>query len=555
MSFPVLLKMLSDSSEQVVKLDLELFAQISLYSLQQQQEQQLSPLNLPITSTTYNVDPHSMPYLSRFLGSLLQMFATDRVLLETRAALMVRQLCVVLDPQLVFCLFARLLVLPRFSIDLQEPPTLDKHDMPTTATAAIDAAADDATSERGYGILNEDIGAGADDNGDVEGLGESVANAVTGVSRADRQPQLSTIDEGAARPNDGHQYGGRNSVCSLSDYSDSDYEFVEPASPEAIANDIESAESHIDLEFISVMVQHLSWILVTAPETEKLRLILRRYSVTLAAYVRAPKLQSVRDALSAPDSRPMSCEMPTQSAPASSTARGRPASSSVAGASGVRRRGASFAGGLIPAITAATAPTAPTATTATTATAFKDAAKPGRSSAGTGSGSANLPSGVASTQPRGTSGSSNISNSASASASASAQPALRGAIRSSASDGDKQRLRADRGSRQLPTQRSQRSQQQQQQQRQQMEAAQKNRRARHVLSSAIQRIQQDIEDNQHSHGLFVALFRTWSHNPAACLTLCLLSQHYEIGAELINAFGQLAQDLTVSFLVQLDKLV
>ncbi|KAI7821599.1 vacuolar protein 14 C-terminal Fig4p binding-domain-containing protein, partial [Kickxella alabastrina] len=181
MSFPVLLKMLSDSSEQVVKLDLEL--------------------------TTYNVDPHSMPYLSRFLGSLLQMFATDRVLLETRAALMVRQLCVVLDPQLVFCLFARLL-------------------------------------------------------------------------------------------------------------------------------------SHIDLEFISVMVQHLSWILVTAPETEKLRLILRRYS-----------------------------------------------------------------------------------------------------------------------------------------------------------------------------------------------------------------------DNQHSHGLFVALFRTWSHNPAACLTLCLLSQHYEIGAELINAFGQLAQDLTVSFLVQLDKLV
>ncbi|KAI8320641.1 ARM repeat-containing protein, partial [Martensiomyces pterosporus] len=185
MSFPVLLKMLSDSSEQVVKLDLELFAQISLYSQ----------------------GSDELPYLSKFLGSLLQMFATDRVLLETRAALMVRQLCVALDPELVFCLFAKLLAMPR--------------------------------------------------------LGEELA----------------------------------------------------------------------DLDFISVMVQHLSWILVTAPETESLR------------------------------------------------------------------------------------------------------------------------------------------------------------------------------------------------------------------------------QNLRSHGLFATLFRTWSHNPAACLTLCLLSQHYETAAKLIMVFGQQTQDLTVSFLVQLDKLV
>ncbi|KAJ2878477.1 hypothetical protein H4R27_005795, partial [Coemansia aciculifera] len=138
MSFPVLLKMLSDSSEQVVKLDLELFAQISLYS---------QSMDMP-------------SYLTRFLGSLLQMFATDRVLLETRAALMVRQLCVVLDPQMVFCLFARLLTMPGFS------PQDTEYD--------------------------------------------------------------SDVEEGLA-----------------------------------------------DLEFISVMVQHLSWILVTAPETEGLRLLLR----------------------------------------------------------------------------------------------------------------------------------------------------------------------------------------------------------------------------------------------------------------------------------------
>ncbi|KAJ2329679.1 hypothetical protein GGH92_009666, partial [Coemansia sp. RSA 2673] len=102
MSFPVLLKILSDGSEHVVRLDLELFAQIAIYAQQD--------------TAGDGVDPRATPYLSRFLGSLLQMFATDRVLLETRAALMVRQLCVVLDPQLVFCLFARLLTMPRFSI-------------------------------------------------------------------------------------------------------------------------------------------------------------------------------------------------------------------------------------------------------------------------------------------------------------------------------------------------------------------------------------------------------------------------------------------------------
>ncbi|KAJ1797415.1 hypothetical protein LPJ56_006984, partial [Coemansia sp. RSA 2599] len=139
MSFPVLLKMLSDSSEQVIKLDLQLFAQISLYSQtehgvqgQQQGNDDLDVLNLQKqhqgrrqTKTHYDVDPRSTPYLSRFFGSLLQMFATDRVLLETRAALMVRQLCVVLDPELVFCLFARLLTLPRFSIDPADQPAAD----------------------------------------------------------------------------------------------------------------------------------------------------------------------------------------------------------------------------------------------------------------------------------------------------------------------------------------------------------------------------------------------------------------------------------------------
>ncbi|KAJ2392408.1 hypothetical protein H4S02_000809, partial [Coemansia sp. RSA 2611] len=208
MSFPVLLKMLGDSSERVVRLDLELFAQISAYS------QGGSAYTGAVPA--YDVDVREMPYLARFLGSLLQMFATDRVLLETRGALMVRQLCVVLDPQLVFCLFARILLLPRFSADY------------STAAAA-----------------------GSDDDGDV-------------------------LSEPA---------GDRMSSYGYDDEDDDDEDELEIVPSEELA----------DLEFISVMVQHLSWILVTAPEAEPLRLTLRRYSSSVP--FAAPGLASLRVAL------------------------------------------------------------------------------------------------------------------------------------------------------------------------------------------------------------------------------------------------------------------
>ncbi|KAJ2893420.1 hypothetical protein GGI21_005429, partial [Coemansia aciculifera] len=212
MSFPVLLKMLSDSSEQVVKLDLELFAQISLYSQHH-----------------HSTDDSSDFYLSRFLGSLLQMFATDRVLLETRAALMVRQLCLVLDPQLVFCLFARLLTRPRFSPD-----------------------------------------------------------------------------------------------------EDSEYESEEEEEEE---EEEEVGEYEVDLEFISVMVQHLSWILVTAPETEGLRLLLREYNAELVQQM--PLLPSIRDAVAKDNSQPLPLPPPQPPSLSSRVGRSRGASLSPSGETAV----------------------------------------------------------------------------------------------------------------------------------------------------------------------------------------------------------------------------
>ncbi|KAJ1935396.1 hypothetical protein EC988_008500, partial [Linderina pennispora] len=214
MSFPVLLKMLSDSSEQVIKLDLELFAQISQYS----QTSDAAELGQPANGI--NVDPQAMPYLSRFLGSLLQMFATSRVLLETRAALMVRQLCVVLDPELVFCLLAKLLAMPRFGV--------------------MSASSWDPSR----GLVNR----------------ESVEM----------------------------QAGENESVDSSSDSSSDGEESVLEQGEEVEGEEVEGdGASHLeqaslaDLEFVSVMVQHLSWILVTAPETEGLRLLLRQYNPSM----------------------------------------------------------------------------------------------------------------------------------------------------------------------------------------------------------------------------------------------------------------------------------
>lgn len=53
--------------------------------------------------------------------------------------------------------------------------------------------------------------------------------------------------------------------------------------------------------------------------------------------------------------------------------------------------------------------------------------------------------------------------------------------------------------------------------------------------------------------LFVKLYRSWSHNPVATLTLCLLTQNYSHAAALVHAFGDI--EVTTDFLVEVDKLV
>ncbi|KAI8067461.1 vacuolar protein 14 C-terminal Fig4p binding-domain-containing protein [Gongronella butleri] len=82
-TFPALLKTLSDSSEEVVRRDLQLLAQISMYSDDE--------------------------YFRQFMTNLLLLFSTDRRLLETRGSLIIRQLCLSLDPERIYCTMADIL--------------------------------------------------------------------------------------------------------------------------------------------------------------------------------------------------------------------------------------------------------------------------------------------------------------------------------------------------------------------------------------------------------------------------------------------------------------
>lgn len=78
---PTLLKTLSDASDKVVLLDLEVLARISLNKVE----------------------------FEKVLNAVLHLFAHDRRLLETRGSMIVRKLCELLDSKSIYMIFAKVL--------------------------------------------------------------------------------------------------------------------------------------------------------------------------------------------------------------------------------------------------------------------------------------------------------------------------------------------------------------------------------------------------------------------------------------------------------------
>ncbi|KAH7343417.1 vacuolar protein 14 C-terminal Fig4p binding-domain-containing protein [Rhizoctonia solani] len=82
-TFPALLKTLSDTSEEVIKHDLQLLAQISSSSEE--------------------------GYFKAFVINLLELFSTDKGLLDSRGSLIIRQLCMSLNTERIYRTFAEIL--------------------------------------------------------------------------------------------------------------------------------------------------------------------------------------------------------------------------------------------------------------------------------------------------------------------------------------------------------------------------------------------------------------------------------------------------------------
>ena len=86
--FPVLMKVLSDNSEEVVQQTLVVMAEL---------------IDSKSASSAEN------KYFTKFMVNLLRLFSADRHLLEDRGAFIIRELCVLLNPQHIFKVLAEIL--------------------------------------------------------------------------------------------------------------------------------------------------------------------------------------------------------------------------------------------------------------------------------------------------------------------------------------------------------------------------------------------------------------------------------------------------------------
>ncbi|PSN34186.1 Protein VAC14 [Blattella germanica] len=116
--FPVLLRTLSDSSDEVVQQDLEVLAEIiSSPAGKKLSSSNDYSLHVPVPvqqmlEAQGSSNNHTMnPYFSKFIVSLLRSFSSDRHhLLEDRGAFIIRQLCVLLNSEDIYRTLSEILL-------------------------------------------------------------------------------------------------------------------------------------------------------------------------------------------------------------------------------------------------------------------------------------------------------------------------------------------------------------------------------------------------------------------------------------------------------------
>ncbi|MFH4978755.1 hypothetical protein AB6A40_005464 [Gnathostoma spinigerum] len=103
--FPILLSMLSDTCDDVLLLDLQLLSDIC----EEDSAKSIDLKQFGLDSKTVEELSNISPFLVKFAVSLLAMFRNDPSLLNERGALIVRQLCLLLEPSQIYRCLAVLL--------------------------------------------------------------------------------------------------------------------------------------------------------------------------------------------------------------------------------------------------------------------------------------------------------------------------------------------------------------------------------------------------------------------------------------------------------------
>lgn len=104
--FPVLMRTLSDTSDEVVQQNLVVMAEIigSPYIEEKSKESEKS-LDSSIEDTGV-----ANKYFTKFIVNLLRLFSTDRHLLEDRGAFIIRELCLLLSAEDIYKILAKILL-------------------------------------------------------------------------------------------------------------------------------------------------------------------------------------------------------------------------------------------------------------------------------------------------------------------------------------------------------------------------------------------------------------------------------------------------------------
>uniref|UniRef100_A0A8C5R7J0 Protein VAC14 homolog n=1 Tax=Leptobrachium leishanense TaxID=445787 RepID=A0A8C5R7J0_9ANUR len=105
--FPILLKTLSDESDEVILKDLEVLAEIASSPAGQTDFSSESPAGVLRCSPS---TPTMNSYFHRFMVNLLKRFSSERKLLDTRGAFIIRQLCLLLNAENIFHSMADILL-------------------------------------------------------------------------------------------------------------------------------------------------------------------------------------------------------------------------------------------------------------------------------------------------------------------------------------------------------------------------------------------------------------------------------------------------------------